>query len=91
MTARVVVRPMPGTTDTLTWTVGGGYWRWRCEACTNLGHWTTADNAHDDGRAHARNCAALKYALVAQRVKEIDATPEGGDVGAAIFELARAL
>ena len=83
MTPRVLVRPMHGTHDSC--------WRWRCEACTNLGHWTTADFAHDDGRAHARQCAALKYALVAQRIKEIDATPEGGDVGAAIWELARAI
>lgn len=81
---------MPGSLTSPPWCRRGrGYWRWRCEACTNLGHWTTANYAHDDGREHAAGCAALKYELVVERIKEIDATPVGGDVGAAISDLAR--
>jgi hypothetical protein len=63
VTARVVVSPMPG--DLSLWRRGvwcAAYWRYRCTACGDLGHWTTADYAHDDGREHARQCAALKYA-----------------------------
>ena len=69
MNARVLVRPMPGSLTRSPWWRGHGYWRWRCEACTNLGHWTTADFAHDDGRAHAKECAALKYAWLVEQVK----------------------
>ena len=67
MSPRVKVRPMPGSNPSIL--TGFVYWRWRCPACTNLGHWTTADFAHDDGRAHAKECAALKYAWLVEKVK----------------------
>ena len=81
MTPRVLVRPMHGTHDSC--------WRWRCEACTNLGRWTTADNAHDDGRAHARNCAALKYAQLAARIRESNC--DYWAVNQLLFDMARAV
>lgn len=92
MNPRIVVRPMPGTLTNVRWTAHHGwYWRWRCEACTNLGHWTTADNAHDDGREHARECAALKYALVAEQIRKMRLLPVGVELRTAVSELARAL
>jgi len=62
VTPRVLVRPMHGTHDSC--------WRWRCEACTNLGHWTTAAHAHDDGRDHARLCSAYKYEWLTEQIQE---------------------
>lgn len=67
MIARVVVRQMPGSSR--PWSALHGYWRWRCEACGDLGHWTTDYYAHDDGRDHAAHCGALKYAQLTRRLE----------------------
>ena len=67
MTARVVVRSMPGWS---TYCQPVRYWRWRCEACGCFGHWSGVDFAHDDGRYHARYCGALKYGRLQERIQD---------------------
>jgi hypothetical protein len=73
---------MPGSmasTARWPWTVGHGYWRYRCAACGILGHWTTADHAHDDGRDHARLCSAYKYEWLIEQIRENNLLPIGVD------------
>jgi hypothetical protein len=84
----IVVRVMPGTAR--SWSDLHAYWRWEC-VCGTRGHWTSANYAHDDGRYHAKECGTFAYQRLAQRVCEIDATREVGDVGAAIHAIARAV
>lgn len=75
---------MPDAPRVLVAKMRGG-WRWMCSADHRLNHMgspvghdghpvhygrpTTADEAHDDGREHARHCAALRLAKLTARLE----------------------